>query len=284
MSIKKRLSALLIAVVLISSITILPVSAVSDDEIDVSECENYAQHIINDLMSTGVRRPYAGNYYNKSGDLADELLDVAYKYEKGEVTAVELQNKYDETKEFYENPWISPCYAEQTCYVAVHEQNYNNWYTDEQWNTFIEKRDNLLQALRVIDSDLEPAKWGSVYDYDYTVKQQKYISKCFYELLYIYNEMTCKDIIQGDVNRDGVVNVSDATLIQKYIVGEVNFTGAQELRAKVNVDSYSVSVKDATLIQKYIVDPSIYFYSRGIVKNESEFATSLDNWQICSQW
>ena len=182
MSIKKRLSALLIAVVLISSITILPVSAVSDDEIDVSECEIYAQHIINDLMSTGCKRPYAGNYYNKSGDLAEELLDVAYKYEKGEVTAVVLQNKYDETKEFYENPCISPCYAEQTCYVAVHEQNYNNWYTDEQWNTFIEKRDNLLQALRVIDSDLEPAKWGSVYDYDYTVKQQKYISKCFYEL------------------------------------------------------------------------------------------------------
>ena len=77
MSIKKRLSALLIAVVLISSITILPVSAVSDDEIDVSECEIYAQHIINDLMSTGCKRPYAGNYYNKSGDLADELLDVA---------------------------------------------------------------------------------------------------------------------------------------------------------------------------------------------------------------
>ena len=83
---------------LISSITILPVSAVSDDEIDVSECEIYAQHIINDLMSTGGRRPYSGNYYNKSSDLADELLDVAYKYEKGEVTAVELQNKYDETK------------------------------------------------------------------------------------------------------------------------------------------------------------------------------------------
>lgn len=50
------------------------------------------------------------------------------------------------------------------------------------------------------------------------------------------------------------------------------------------MDSYSVSVKDATLIQKYIVDPSIYFYSRGIVKNESDFATSLDNWEICSQW
>ena len=97
--------------------------------------------------------------------------------------------------------------------------------------------------------------------------------------------MTCKDIIQGDVNRDGVVSVSDATLIQKYIVGEVNFTGAQELRAKVNVDSYSVSVKDVTLIQKYIVGyTDVYFYTGGIVKNESDFATSLDNWEICSKW
>lgn len=284
MSIKKRLSALLIAVVLISSITILPVSAASDDEIDVNECEIYAQRIIYDLMSTGGRRPYSGDYYKKSGDLADELLDVSYKYNKGEATAVELQNKYDETKEFYENPWIGPYYAEQTCYVAVHEQNYNNWYTDEQWNTFTEKRDNLLQALRVIDSDLEPAKWGSVNDYDYTVNQQKYISKCFYELLYIYNEMTCKDIIQGDVDRDGIVSVADATLIQKYIVGAENFTGAQELRAKVNWDSYSVSIKDATLIQEYVVDPSTYFYTGGIVKNENDFATSLDNWQICSVW
>lgn len=100
MSIKKRLSALLIAVVLISSITILPVSAVSDDEIDVSECEIYAQHIINDLMSTGCKRPYAGNYYNKSGDLAEELLDVAYKYEKGEVTAVVLQTSMTKQKNF----------------------------------------------------------------------------------------------------------------------------------------------------------------------------------------
>lgn len=284
MSIKKKFSALLIAMALILSIRILPVSAVSDDEINVRECENYAERIIFDIVSTGGRKPYAADFYSKAGDLADELLDVAYKYEKGEVTAVELQNKYDETKEFYENPWISPYYAEQTCYVAVHEQNYNNWYTDEQWNIFIEKRDNLLNALRVIDPDLEPAKWGSVYDFNYTVAQQKNVSKCFYELLYIYNEMTCKDIILGDVNRDGVVSVEDTTLIQKYIVGEVNFTGAQELRAKVNVDSYSISIKDATLIQKYIVDPSIYFYSGGIVKNESEFATSLDNWQICSEW
>ncbi len=64
--------------------------------------------------------------------------------------------------------------------------------------------------------------------------------------------MTCQNIIHGDVNGDGVVSVSDATLIQKYIVGEVNFNCAQELRARVNWNSYSVTVKDATLIQKYI--------------------------------
>lgn len=284
MSIKK-ISALLLAVLLILCSTVLPASAVSDDKVSVKDCRNYAWKIQYDLMSTGGRKPYAGSFYNRSGVLADELLEVAYSYEKGEATAVELQDKYDETKDFYENPWISPDYAEQTCYVAIHEENYNNWYTDEQWNTFVEKRENLLQALRVVDSDLEPDKYGSVYEYNYTVKQQKYISKCFYELLYIFNEMTCKDIVMGDVNKDGIVNVVDVTLIEKYIVGEVNFTAAQKLRSRVGTQSFSVSIIDATIVQKYIVGyPDTGFYTGGVVKNESDFATSLDNWEICSLW
>lgn len=266
------------------SVTSLSAFAASDDTYDVYEYHFYAQRVMNNLMIVGEKKPYAFYYYNHSYELAEELDNVAYKYEKGEATAVELKNKYDETKGFYENPWIRPSYAEMTCYTAVHENNYNNWYTEEQWNTFVEKRNNLLQALSVNHPNFEPERYASVKEDEYTLAQQKYISKCFYELLYIYNEMTCKDIILGDVNRDGVVNVEDVTDIQKYIVNKINFTGAQELRAKVNVDSYSVSIKDVTLIQRHIVDPDVYFYSGGIVKNESEFATSLDNWQICSEW
>ena len=108
MNIKKGISALLITVVLILSITIMPVSAVSDNEINVQECETYVQKMKYDFMSTGVKRPYAGYYYSHSNELADELITVASEYKSGKATADELQNKYDETKDFYENPWIRP--------------------------------------------------------------------------------------------------------------------------------------------------------------------------------
>lgn len=286
MNIKKGISALLITVVLILSITIMPVSAVSDNEINVQECETYVQKMKYDFMSTGVKRPYAGYYYSHSNELADELITVASEYKSGKATADELQNKYDETKDFYENPWIRPDYAGYTCYIAVNEKNYNNWYYEGQWNTFVEKRENLVKSLSVNHPDFVPKEYGEgIEEEEYTLEQQKYISKCFYELLEIYNEMTCGGIVLGDVNKDGFVNVADVTLIQKYIAGEAEFTDAQKLRARVNCDSYSVSIKDSTTVQKCIAGyTDAYFYPNGVVKNERDFATSLDNWQICCQF
>lgn len=54
----------------------------------------------------------------------------------------------------------------------------------------------------------------------------------------------------GDVNMDGVVNILDATLVQKFIAGLTELTEAQEKYANVNMDDY-VNVIDATQIQKY---------------------------------
>nr|WP_296168762.1 dockerin type I domain-containing protein [uncultured Ruminococcus sp.] len=285
MNIKKRICTLFITLALMLSMTSLPAFAASDDTYDVYEYHRYAQCVMNNITIVGEKKPYAFYYYNHSYELAEELDDVAYDYEDGKATFIAVQNKYDETKDFYENPWIRPNYAENTCYIAVHEKNYNNWYTEGQWNTFVEKRNNLLQALSVNHPNFEPEKYGSVKEDDYTLAQQKYIDKCFFELIYIYNEMTCKDIVMGDVNRDGTVDVADVTLMQKYIAGETEFTDAQKLRARVNYDSYSVSIKDVTTVQKCIVNyQDAYLYQGGIVRNESDFATSLDNWQICSQW
>ena len=74
-------------------------------------------------------------------------------------------------------------------------------------------------------------------------------------------------------------------LVQKYIIGEVDFNCAQKLRARVNWNAFPITVKESTTIQKYIVGyTDVYFYTGGIVENESDFATSLDNWEICSQW
>ncbi len=54
----------------------------------------------------------------------------------------------------------------------------------------------------------------------------------------------------GDVNNDGVVNITDATLIQMYLVEMVELTNKQLELADTDKDSV-VSIRDATLIQMY---------------------------------
>ncbi len=54
----------------------------------------------------------------------------------------------------------------------------------------------------------------------------------------------------GDANLDGVVNVKDSTLVQKYSVGLSTLTAQQKTLADVNGDGV-VNVVDATTIQKF---------------------------------
>lgn len=61
-----------------------------------------------------------------------------------------------------------------------------------------------------------------------------------------------QNVLYGDVNNDGIIDITDATMIQKYIVGIEKFTDDQFKRADVNFDG-SIDVSDATLISKYIV-------------------------------
>ncbi len=60
-----------------------------------------------------------------------------------------------------------------------------------------------------------------------------------------------KDLLIGDVNSDGVVNVSDATQLQKYLVNGTSITGDNKTICDANGDGY-INIKDATMIQKYI--------------------------------
>ncbi len=56
----------------------------------------------------------------------------------------------------------------------------------------------------------------------------------------------------GDTDLSGYISVTDATLVQKYVVGIENFDKLQLFNSDVNHDG-EISVVDATLIQKYIV-------------------------------
>lgn len=119
---------------------------------------------------------------------------------------------------------------------ALKEQNYNNWYGDEEWSDFIAKRDELGTALEM-DSDIR-------------------ITKTFYALLKTYNTMTNRYKVFGDVNGDGSVDVNDVTLVQKYIAGEAQLTGAQKQLVACDYFYEKTSVDSATNIQKGIVGMS----------------------------
>lgn len=53
----------------------------------------------------------------------------------------------------------------------------------------------------------------------------------------------------GDVDLNGVLNVRDATAVQKYLAGIIDFTSDRKKLADTDGDG-KVSIKDATKIQK----------------------------------
>ena len=57
------------------------------------------------------------------------------------------------------------------------------------------------------------------------------------------------DVKLGDVDQDNRINISDATLIQKYIIGITSFNKKQAIVADIDRNNV-ISVSDATLIQK----------------------------------
>ena len=56
----------------------------------------------------------------------------------------------------------------------------------------------------------------------------------------------------GDTDLSGYISVTDATLVQKYVVGIEDFDKLQLFNSDVNDDG-EINIVDATLIQKYIV-------------------------------
>lgn len=86
------------------------------------------------------------------------------------------------------------------------------------------------------------------YDNDYLASSYEYINTG--DVKFRINADVPVQI--GDVNRDGAVNIVDATLVQKYIVGLISFNSDDLIIADVNNDGY-ITVRDATTIQKIAV-------------------------------
>ena len=61
------------------------------------------------------------------------------------------------------------------------------------------------------------------------------------------------DILIGDVNADGKINITDATMIQKAVAELIELTDEQKKAADTNADG-KVDITDATMIQKYVAE------------------------------
>ena len=129
-----------------------------------------------------------------------------------------------------------PEFVQYTYESALKEQNYNNFYTEEQWANF----QNKLKALGLLLNSPDG------------VEKSVELNKAFQGVLRAYNEMTNAHTLKGDINKDGVVNVSDVTLLQKHLAGTAQLTGAQKMLA--GAKQYEIpSITEATVIQKYCV-------------------------------
>ena len=91
-----------------------------------------------------------------------------------------------------------------------------------------------------------------------------------------YNKMSNAYTLKGDLNKDGEVNVLDVTLLQKYLVGIENLTGAQKMLA--NAEEYeNPSITEATLIQKYAVGEISEFTNYGHFVVDNKVVNYIDD-------
>lgn len=67
----------------------------------------------------------------------------------------------------------------------------------------------------------------------------------------IYKEFTI--LLYGDVNGDGAVNLKDAYLIRKDILGEAKLTGVYQLAGDVSRNGDGITIKDAYIVKRHIL-------------------------------
>lgn len=117
-------------------------------------------------------------------------------------------------------------------WVTGESMSYTNWAIGEPNNVA-----NIERYLSVFNNENYLAQWN-----DTTNASTSGVSNGF---ICEYDGLAC------DVDLDGLVSVTDATLLQKYVVGIATLTDDQKLLADCNGDGV-INVRDATYIQKII--------------------------------
>lgn len=151
-------------------------------------------------------------------------------------TDEEMQEKADNLLYALDNMYIDSKWAKETYTLCLEESNESGLYSDELWLMFETELEELNSALTSMD--------------------EKRINEEYYKVIDIYNEMCFSYSAIGDVDGNGIVNIADVTLIQKYLSGDATLCGVQLYAGSVNCSSNEISVNSATCLQKHLSDDS----------------------------
>ena len=90
------------------------------------------------------------------------------------------------------------------------------------------------------------------------VNNQVYTITCELPFVLTGNDTVQWAVVYGDVNNDGIINVTDAVLVLKHITDQSTLNAQQQQAADVNGDKI-INITDALLILKHITDPNTPF-------------------------
>lgn len=206
---------------------------------------------------------YHDSQYSMWGSLNPYIIDEAYQ---AYIESKQALQNADSTETDYANAtqslvnadlnkiYIRPEYAQETYNNAVKEQNYNNFYSDDDWTAYQNCLDDLKAELDKITNVNECSQE---------------LTNAFHGVLKSYNKMTNSYVLKGDVNKDGAVNISDVTLLQKSLAGLYNLTGAQKMLSGARFYE-DLSITNVTDLSKFIA------FNNVSLPSENVFIADLD--------
>ena len=163
-------------------------------------------------------------------DISDYTLPLGYGSIAVVINTEQLNSGLDKTDEEYKNPSLGTCEwitnGETGEYVLINDTHYGDSYI-----LYNNKMRDLLDWYKQENND---NLGGTLVIKAVTTGNGAEVTTL------------------GDVTLDGNVNITDATAIQKYLAGSVEFSEVRKLNADVNGDG-KITVADATAIQKMIV-------------------------------
>ena len=177
------------------------------DEFDdyCTACDYYFVTQIEELNPLDVGNPslyYDSDSYNKMRMLLQRAYDevIAVRYE-GEVVLSdsELEVWYNEIKVLAKKMAVARKELLFLCNIVFAERNDNNYYDEDIWNNFKAALNNAEAVLA-----------------DETIVDYR-VTDAYWRLMHSYNSLCISNKLMGDVNKDGVFNILDATAIQKSL-------------------------------------------------------------------